>query len=542
MTPPATHNLEGKRQALSANFPEFATREEQGVLTIEAPVARLSELLRWLSDPGAPWGFNQLSDLTAVDYPEREAFTLVYRLARVPECDTAVVQVPVPYARPEAPTVTGLWANADWLEREVYDLFGIVFTGRQGLSRILTWEGFPGHPLRKSFTLTQVVRPDAAAPPSVPVETAADHVARREEELTLNVGPQHPSTHGVFRFKLRLDGETIEEADPVIGYVHRGIEKLMESRTYPQIIPYTDRFDYLASMFNNQAYVTAVERLAGLEVPEKAEYLRVIACELNRIASHLVAVGAFGLDVGALTPFLYVFREREKIYDLMEMLCGARMLYSYLRLGGVGYDVGPEFFDRLAALLAEMPRRIDEYEEMLTTNEIFVARTRGVGVLTTAHALNHGVTGPNLRSTGLAYDLRRADPYSLYPTFDFDVVTGERGDAYDRYLVRIREMRQSVRILEQAGQRCPREGAVQAKVAKAFKPPAGEVYAHVESPRGEVGCYLVSDGSAQPYRFRWRSPSFHHLSVLRELVKGAKIADLIAVFGSIDIIGAEVDR
>jgi NADH:ubiquinone oxidoreductase subunit D/NADH:ubiquinone oxidoreductase subunit C len=542
MSPPTTHAVEAKRQALEAAFPGLATREEQGVLTVEASAGPSVDLLRWLAESGAPWGLNQLSDLTAVDYPDRETFTLVYRLSRVPEYDTAVVQVPLPYAHPEAPTVTGLWANADWLEREVYDLFGVVFTGREGLSRILTWEGFPGHPLRKSFTMTQVVRPDAVAPPSVPVETAADHVARREEELTLNVGPQHPSTHGVFRFKVRLDGETIEEVDPVIGYVHRGVEKLMESRTYPQIIPYTDRFDYLASMFNNQAYVTAVERLAGIEVPEKAEYLRVIACELNRIASHLVAIGAFGLDVGALTPFLYTFREREKIYDLMEMLCGARMLYSYLRIGGVGYDVGPEFFARLAAFVAEMPRRIDEYEAMLTTNEIFLARTRGIGVLTPGHAINHGVTGPNLRATGLAYDLRRADPYSFYSTLDFDVVTGARGDAFDRYLVRIREMRESVRILEQAGQRCPREGAVMAKVPKLLKPPAGEVYSHVESPRGEVGCYLVSDGSTKPYRFRWRSPSFHHLSVLRELVKDEKIADLIAVFGSIDIIGAEVDR
>ncbi|MGE5508562.1 MAG: NADH-quinone oxidoreductase subunit D [Chitinophagales bacterium] len=363
----------------------------------------------------------------------------------------------------------------------------------------------------------------------------------REEEITLNVGPQHPSTHGVFRFKVRLSGETIVEVEPVIGYVHRGIEKLMESRTYFQIVPYTDRFDYLSSMFNNQAYVTAVERLAGIEVPERAEYLRVIACELNRIASHLVAVGAYGLDVGALTPFLYTFREREKIYDLMEMLCGARMLYAYMRIGGVGYDVPEAFYDRLGAFLKEMPGRIDEYEAMLSTNELFLARTRGVGVLSREQALAHGVSGPNLRACGIAYDLRRADPYSLYPTFEFEVPVGTRGDSYDRYLVRVREMRESVKILAQALERCPREGPVAAKVSRLLKP-EGEVYAHVESPRGELGCYLVADGTDHPYRFRWRAPSFHHLSTMRGLGRGAKIADLIAIFGSIDIIGAEVDR
>ncbi|MDI6871208.1 MAG: NADH-quinone oxidoreductase subunit D [Bacillota bacterium] len=524
MTPAATRDAGAKREALAGAFPGLAAAEEHGVLVVDAPPGQAQDVLGYLKEA---WGLNQLTDLTAVDYPERRSFAVVYRLSRVPEYDTAVVKVSLPRAHPELPSAAGRWANADWLEREVFDLFGVNFPGHPHLRRILTWEGFPGHPLRKDWEVAAEL---------------SEGIEEREEELTINVGPQHPSTHGVFRFKVRLDGETIVELDPVIGYVHRGMEKLLESRAWHQIIPYTDRFDYLASMFNNQAYVMAVERLAGIEVPERAEYLRVIACELNRIASHLVAIGAYGLDVGALTPILYTFREREKIYDLMEMLCGARMLYSYFRIGGLGYDVPEAFWDRLPAFLAEMPRRIDEYEELLTGNEIFLARTRGVGVLTGGHAIDHGVTGPNLRASGVPYDLRRADPYSLYSAFDFEVVTGERGDSYERYLVRVREMRESLKILEQAARACPREGPVLAKVPKILKPPPGEVYAHVESPRGEVGCYLVSDGRPQPYRFRWRSPSFNHLSVLRELVKGAKVADLIAVFGSIDVIGAEVDR
>lgn len=542
MSPPATHHPEAKRETLAAAFPEVTVGEEHGVLLLAMPApGRVPDLLRWVKESPEPWGLNQLADLTAVDYPEQGNITMVYRPSRVPEYDTVEVKAPLDRAHPEVPTTTGLWANAEWLEREVYDMFGVTFTGHPDLRRILTWPDFPGHPLRKDFAQHQVIRPDATAPPAVPIE-AAEEVVEREEELTINVGPQHPSTHGVFRFRVRLNGETIVEVAPVIGYIHRGMEKLLESRTWHQIIPYTDRFDYLASMTNNQAYVTAVERLAGIGVPERAEYLRVIACELNRIASHLVAIGAFGLDVGALTPFLYTFREREKIYDLMEALCGARLLYAYLRLGGVGYDVTDGFFDRVLAFVAEMPRRIDEYEELLTTNEIFLARTRGVGILTGPHAIRHGVTGPNLRASGVPYDVRRADPYSLYPRFDFQVPTRQHGDAYDRYLVRVLEMRESLKILAQAVKACPREGPVQGKVPKLLKPPAGEVYAHVESPRGEVGCYLVADGTTQPYRFRWRSPSFNHLSVLRELVKGLKIADLIAVFGSIDIIGAEVDR
>lgn len=545
MSPAVTRFLEEKREALTAAFPGLVTGEEHGVLTVETEPGRVVDILRFAKESGPPWGLNQLTDLTAVDYPDAGRITMVYRLGRVPEYDTAVVKVPLSRERPGIASSVPLWADADWLEREVYDMFGVDFAGHPNLRRILTWEGFPGHPLRKDFSRGQVIHPDAPADLGKNLwEVALEEPleVEREEELEINVGPQHPSTHGVFRFKVRLDGESIVEVHPVIGYVHRGMEKLLESRTWHQIVPYTDRFDYLASMFNNQAYVTAVERLAGIEVPERAEYIRVIVCELNRIASHLVAVGAYGLDVGALTPFLYTFREREKIYDLMEMVCGARMLYSYLRIGGLGRDVPDRFWDRLAALLAEMPRRIDEYEELLTTNEIFLARTRGVGVLPAEAAVNSGVTGPNLRASGVPYDLRKADPYSVYPQFEFNVVVGEQGDAYDRYLVRIREMRESLRILEQAARACPREGAIQAKVPKLLKPPAGEAYAHVESPRGEVGCYLVSTGQIQPYRFRWRSPSFHHLSVLRRLVKGSKIADLIAVFGSIDIIGAEVDR
>jgi NADH:ubiquinone oxidoreductase subunit D len=340
---------------------------------------------------------------------------------------------------------------------------------------------------------------------------------------------------------VRLDGENIVSVDPVIGHLHRGIEKLMESRTYPQVIPYCDRLDYLSPWFSEHAYVQAVERLAGIEVPERAEFIRVIGCELNRIASHCIAIGTYGLDVGALTPFLYAFRERETIYDLWEKLSGGRMFPAFMRFGGVAKDVPPGWDEHLKAFLRAMPSHIDEYEDMLTTNEIFLVRTKGIGQISAEAAINHGMTGPNVRSSGVAYDVRKSDPYSVYDRFDFEVPVGQRGDCYDRYTVRIQEMRESVKILQQAIDGLP-EGEHIGKAPKILKPPPGESYAHVEGPRGDIGVYIVSDGSTNPYRFRLRPPTFNHLSVLRELVKGMKVADFIAIFGSIDIILGEVDR
>jgi NADH-quinone oxidoreductase subunit D len=367
-------------------------------------------------------------------------------------------------------------------------------------------------------------------------------MAIKTESFILNMGPQHPSTHGVFRMRVTLDGEVVVDVEPVIGYLHRGIEKLGETRTYTQIIPLTDRLDYVASMTNNFAYVLAVEKLAGIEVPERAEYLRIIMAETMRIASHLMAVGFFLNDLGALmTPVLYMWREREKLLDLYEMVCGQRLTYNYMRIGGVSQDVPEEFLPALKKFVAEMPGFIDEYDQLLSQNEVLLARTKGVCILPRDTAINTAASGPVLRASGVKWDLRKADPYSIYDRFDFDVPVGSVGDNYDRYWVRMQEMRQSVRILEQAIAQLP-EGEVCAKVPQLLRPPVGEVYGHIEAPKGELGFYLVSDNSIAPYRFHIRPPTLINLTALKDMVIGWKVADLIITFGSIDVCLGEIDR
>jgi len=364
----------------------------------------------------------------------------------------------------------------------------------------------------------------------------------KTQPFVLNVGPSHPSTHGVFRMRVTLDGEVIVDLEPMFGYLHRGIEKLAEGRTYTQNIPFTDRLDYVTSMLNNLAYVQAVEKLAGIKVPERAEYLRVIMAEMMRIAKHLLAIGFFTNDLGAMmTPLLYMWREREKLVDLFEMVCGQRLTYNYMRIGGVSHDIPPEFLPALKKFLKEMPGFIDEYDQLLATNEVLLMRTKGVGILPADVAINASCSGPMLRASGVKWDIRKADPYLVYDRFDFDIPIGTVGDVYDRYRVRIEEMRQSVRILEQAIEQLP-QGDICAKVPNLLRPPKGEAYARVESQTGELGFYLVSDGSIAPYRFRVRSPELLNLTVLREISLGWKIADLMAIFASVDIALGEVDR
>ena len=363
------------------------------------------------------------------------------------------------------------------------------------------------------------------------------------EPFMLNVGPQHPSTHGVFRMCFTLDGEVIQEVEPVFGYLHRGIEKLAEGLTYTQNIVLTDRLDYLASMSNNLAYVISVEKLAGIKVPEKAEYIRVIMAELMRIASHLMAVGFLLNDMGAfMTPVLYMFREREKILDLFEMVCGQRLTYNYMRIGGLSNDLPEEFLPALQKFVDTLPGFIDEYDELLATNEILLARTKNVGVLTREAAINNSVAGPVLRGSGVKWDIRKDDPYSVYERFSFDVPVGSVGDVYDRYRVRIAEMRESNSIIRQAMKSFPAEGEIQAAVSRNLRPEAGEAYGHIEGPKGELGFYLVSNNSPQPYRLHVRAPSFLNLTPLRDLLIGMKVADASVIFGSIDICMGEVDR
>ncbi|MBA7506765.1 NADH-quinone oxidoreductase subunit 4 [subsurface metagenome] len=354
-------------------------------------------------------------------------------------------------------------------------------------------------------------------------------MALKTEPFVINIGPQHPSTHGVFRMKLTLDGEVIMDMEPVVGYLHRGIEKLAEGRTYTQNIPFTDRLDYLASMSNNLAYVLAVEKLAGIPVPERAEYLRVIMAELQRIASHLIGVGAFLNDCGAfMTPLLYMFREREKILDLFEMVCGQRLTYNYMRIGGVSYDIPDEFLPALEKFVKRMPGFIDEYNQLLAENEILLARAKGVGILPEELAINISASGPVLRASGIKWDIRKADPYSVYDRLEFDIPTGSVGDCYDRYQIRIQEMRQSVRIIKQAMEQLP-EGEVLTKVPRLLCPPVGEVYGHIEAPKGELGFYLVSDNSTKPYRFHIRAPTLINLTALSDMMIGWKVADAVII-------------
>lgn len=364
----------------------------------------------------------------------------------------------------------------------------------------------------------------------------------KTEPFVVNFGPAHPSTHGVFRMRVTLDGEVVLDLEPIFGYLHRGIEKLAEQRTYTGIIPLTDRLDYLASMSNNMAHCIAVEKLAGIKVPERAEYLRVILAELQRLVSHLVAVGAFLNDCGAfMTPILYMLREREKVVDLFEMVSGQRLTYTYMRPGGVNQDVPEEFLPALRKFMAQMPRYIEEYEQLLAQNEILLARSKGVGILTKEMAINASASGPVLRASGVKWDIRKAEPYSIYDRFEFEVPTGTAGDCYDRYRIRVEEMRQSMRIIEQAMKQIP-SGEVRTNVPRLIRPPAGEVYSRIEAPKGELAFYIVSDNSIAPYRYHIRGPSFVNLTALRDMIVGWKIADLIIIFGSIDICMGEVDR
>lgn len=371
----------------------------------------------------------------------------------------------------------------------------------------------------------------------------------KTEFMVLNMGPQHPSTHGVLRIELLTDGEVVVKATPHLGYLHRCFEKHCEALDYQQIIPYTDRMDYLASMNNNLAYCIAVEKLLKIEIPRRIEFMRVIVSELNRIASHLVAIGTYGLDIGAFTPFLWAFRDREHILNLLEWLCGARMLYNYIWVGGCSHDFPPKFKERLSEFVKYFRPKADEVYSLLTTNEIFIKRTKGVGILPAEAAINYGCSGPMLRGSGVKWDLRRDDPYSIYPELEFDVVVPNEnecviGDCLARHIVRAKEIYESLRIIEQCLDKMPDVPNFdpQATVPKRVKPIKGEAYGRAENPRGELGFYILSDGTNKPFRMKARASCFVNLSVLPELAAGQLIADVVAIIGSIDIVLGEVDR
>jgi NADH-quinone oxidoreductase subunit D len=363
-----------------------------------------------------------------------------------------------------------------------------------------------------------------------------------EKGMFISLGPQHPSTHGVLRLAITADGEIVTSAQPDLGYLHRATEKLCEHRTYPQIIVLTDRLDYLAAMTNNWSFCLAVEKMMGVAIPERADYLRIIVGELQRIASHCVFLGTYGIDIGAFTPFLVAFgRERERILDLFEEICGARLTYNYIRIGGVMADAPEGWEGKVRKFVKEMYGQLKEYDTLLTYNPIFMDRTQNIGKMSQEMAIAWGITGPNLRATGFKADVRKDDPYGLYPKVSFEIPVGQQGDCWDRYCVRVQEMRESLKIIEQALAQI-QPGDTMGKIAKTFRVPVGEGYGHLEAPRGDLGFYIVSDGSPNPYRLHIRPPSFVNLQILQVLLKGWKVSDVIAILGSIDIVLGEVDR
>jgi NADH-quinone oxidoreductase subunit C/D len=576
-------------EKLRAKYPDAITaqsqfRDEVTLVIRPQDLVRVAQFLR--DDPD--WRFDHLANLTSVDwskypaYNSKERFAAIYHLLSTASGQRLALKVPAPGGdNPALPTLTGLWAGADWFEREVYDLMGIKFDGHPDLRRILMPLNWPNYPLRKDiprggepvpFSMTwedeefesfgkQIL--EAKSVPPVPPKQADTN-----KHMILNMGPQHPSTHGVLRLIVELDGETVVAVYPDIGYLHSGFEKQGETIRYKDFTPYTDRMDYVSSMSNNLSYALAVEKLMGVEIPQRAQVLRVIMAELQRLASHLVWLGTHVMDASGVSHALlmYAFREREQILDIFELVSGARMTTSYIRPGGIWKDVPPSFDDRIRDVLASFPKRIDEYERMITENPIWKARTIGIGKLTRQQALDLGVTGPMLRATGLAFDYRKARPYSGYENYDFEIPTASEGDVYARYIVRIAEMRQSLRIIRQAMDNLP-DGPVWTSDRKmalpprqeldtsmeavihhfklnteGFIPPKGEVYDCIESPKGELGFYLVSDGTPIPYRLRARTPSFVNLQATDAMVRGGLIADLVVIIGTIDIVLGDVDR
>jgi NADH/F420H2 dehydrogenase subunit C len=582
-TPEAQKLADHINQAFGAG----AVTPEKDTLVVDR--ARLVQVAQYLRDTHE-LAYNYLSNVTGVDYLGRDPrFEVVYHVYSTSRGGgPLVLKARAAEDRPEVPSLVSIWPSANLQEREVWDLYGIRFAGHPNLKRVLMWEGFQGHPMRKDWYEAYYEEPTkpfnsrwpaghhqladernpylhnvsypthypdgadwdpenwvpAAEKLNVAAQTGLPGTELRTDTVVVNLGPQHPSTHGVFRMVVTLDGETILHAEPVVGYLHRNHEKIGERNGWLMNMPYTDRLDYLNSMGNNLAYALAVEKMQGIQPPERAQYLRVIMAELNRVLSHLSLVGFLLNDLGAFfTPFLYAFEERELILDIFEAASGSRMMCNYARFGGVARDVDEDWLDRARYLAHErLPAKLDEFEQLLNDNEILVARTKGVSVVSPEMAVAYGITGPMLRASGVPYDIRRAEPYCIYDRFDFKIPLLHNGDLYDRYYIRILEAREAVKILQQALAQLPAGPIQTGKVAWQVRVPAGEGYARIEHPKGELGFYLVSNGTGNPWRYRVRAPSFVNLSAFNEMAVGHKIADLVVVLGAIDIVLGEVDR
>lgn len=571
-------------QTLDQRFPDVVTVDSRkGYSGYVVAPERLIDVARAVRDE---MGYDYLSSVTAVDYLPEGKMEVVYHAYRTGGGPALIFKVQAPRQDPiEVASLVGIYPGADFQEREAWDLYGIRFTGHPNLKRILMWEGFHGHPMRKDWKEAyyeeetkpfdsrwpggQVFRAEeknpfghnvrypagfalenwspegeAALAATAASLTEVSEGGLRTDRIVVNLGPQHPSTHGVFRMLVTLDGETIVDLQPVMGYLHRNHEQIGERNTYIMNMPFTDRLDYISSMGNNLGYALSVEALMGIKPPERAEYLRVMMTELTRITNHLWAIGFLLNDMGAFfTPALYAIEERELILDVFEAVSGARMMCNYMRFGGVARDLPEGVLEKVHQLVHErLPRKIDDLDNYLTDNEIIRMRCEGVGVLPPDLAIAYSAAGPVLRASGVPYDVRRADPYSIYDRFEFDVAVRTHGDVYDRYLIRIDEMRQSLHILEQVLRDLPEGPIMTGKPIYQVRVPAGESYGRVENPKGELGFYVVSNGKPNPWRYHVRAPSFINLTAMGEMCKGHKVADVVVILGSIDIVLGETDR
>ncbi|UCH59878.1 MAG: NADH-quinone oxidoreductase subunit D [Anaerolineales bacterium] len=569
---------------LETRFPEVVVRDERkGYEGFIIQAEKLVEVVTKLRDD---FGYDYLSSVTGVDYLPEGKMEVVYHLYKSTGGSALVLKAQTPREVASVPSLVPVYPGAELQEREAWDLYGIHFEGHPDLRRILMWEGFHGHPMRKDWqeayyeedskpyksrwpdgevwrsedknTFHKNVDYPAGFDPEtwVPDGDASLYAGLGRvvkpgnggglgtEQVVVNMGPQHPSTHGVFRMVVTLDGETITALKPVMGYLHRNHEKIGERNTFLQNMPFTDRLDYLSSMSNNFGYALAVEKLMGVKPPERAEYLRVIMAEFTRISNHIWAIGFLLNDLGAyFTPMLYAVEERELILDIFEAVSGSRMMCNYFRFGGVARDLPEGVYEKIRKLVYDrLPRKIDELDLYLTNNEILRSRGEGVGILTPDQAIAYSASGPLLRASGVPYDIRRADPYSIYERFDFDVAVRYHGDIYDRYMIRLDEVRQSLRILQQAVRDMP-EGPIQeGKPQYQVRVPPGEAYGRVEGPKGELGYYVISNGKPNPWRYHVRAPSFVNLTPLEIMCVGNKVADSVAILGSIDIVLGETDR
>lgn len=484
-----------------------------------------------------------LETLIGVDrQPEFEVLYLFKAPAQGPRVR---VRMRIDRANAELPTLSNVFGGADWYEREVFDMFGINFIGHSHLSPLLLPHATDFHPLRKDFHGAPIIIPDDTVEiPELDVRTAAKigNTTGQRSDFFLNMGPQHPSTHGVLRVLLRVEGETIISGRCHLGYSHRGTEKLVEKKQYVQILPYTDRIDYLAPLNYNWGYAKLLERATGIESTRRAEVIRVIMAELNRVASHLVWLGTYLLDLGAITPFLFCFEDRERILTIFERVTGQRMTASYIVAGGVRNDVYTGFSTEISALIKDLRKRLIEYERLVMDNEIFRLRTDGVGPISLESAHNYGISGPCLRGSGVDYDVRRDEPYcDLYQELEWSVPVESAGDCLARSRVRMRELEQSLNLVEQALLKLE-DGPVRSKVPRIFKVPEGEYFSVTEGPRGLLGWYLIADGTTNPYRLKIRVPSFANLQIVEQLIPGTRVADVVSILGSLDVVIPEIDR